>query len=284
MSAEDKFIASYNQNNNFEDSIGGFDLVGTGVTFAPGKFDEAGDYDGIDDYAKAELPAAFKTPKVTYHTWVYLNAAPTSGMALMTGEPKGTSADGRGLRLLIKSDGVARIIKGSGDGSFEFIDATTVLAPLTFHQLIATYDEDFLRIFVNGRYEGELTDDTGIEWNDRVGSFGPDPAQFYLSGLRNDTPGTIPNAQLFEGRLDVSAISDQAITFGGVDVGDMAGGDVEELWNGGAGIPIGIGKEILAGNAKRFEHIIDVNRKTHMMDVKRHLHEIDVKRRTAKNG
>lgn len=104
-----------------------------------------------------------------------------------------------------------------------------VQSPLTYndgswHLMVATYDGAFLRLFVDNIYVAALTL--------AVGTIGASSDPLTLFARKGKI---IP----FPGSLDSFLLYGEALTFGGVSVGNAATEQISEIWNGGAGIEYG---------------------------------------------
>ena len=250
-------IAAWNLNLGHNDAMGSHDfttVIGSTIN-TDDQHIGAGcaELDGVNDHARMELPSAFKSANVTYAAWIKPDN-PTHTGHVLVGNPKGAGTDGRGFGLIIK-DGKVRAFLGTGDGGFEAVTGTTLLSTTEYHLIGATYDGANLRVFANDKYEAVLAEARGIEWDDKVGSFGPDPAQFYMGGSRNATAGVAANQGFYKGLIDAPSIFDSALSYGGVSVGQVAGGDWAELFNGGVGLEFPLG---VIGNRRR--RIMQMNR------------------------
>ena len=89
---------------------------------------------------------------------------------------------------------------------------------------MATRTGGVSRIFFDGVYDNfaSLADFNSLLTDIWFGTNQSTPAGWYLDGL-----------------LDEVNIWNRAVSYGGVAKGETAGGEVAELWNGGAGLELG---------------------------------------------
>jgi hypothetical protein len=90
-----------------------------------------------------------------------------------------------------------------------------------------SYDGSFLRLFIDNIYVAEL-----------AASHGPIGASSDPLTLFARKGKVIP----FPGSQDSFLMYGEALSFGGVSLGDTATGQFSEVWNGGAGIEPGAAK------------------------------------------
>lgn len=247
MALVDNVEAIYHFNGNANDSSGnGLTLTaggGAGYDTSNQKLGSAcASFDGVDDHFRRTLPASFKSANVTYLAWVKLDTL--GSYTFMSGAPKGTEREGLGMSINITAGGLPYATIGIlGGGGSKSVVSTTSIGTTDLHLVIGTYDGSDLRIFLDGVYEAILAEATGIDWVDN--GDGPNPAQFYVGGMRGDVSGTATNIRETDGLVDEGNVFSRAVNYGGVSVGQIAGGEIAQLWNGGAGIELGVG-----GNAQ----------------------------------
>lgn len=208
----DANLVAYYRLEDLTDAKGGSSWTNSGATSVAGKFNNGYDFEsGSSTFMKMALPAGVKVANPTFHAW--FNMESTGGThVILAGTPKGTTADGRGFTLRVTTTGLAQVRKGEGDGSFTTLSGVTTMSTGIWYMLDATYDGSTLKIYLNGRLDNSVSDAVAIDWTDNVSGVGPDPAQLYLGGDRNNTAGTDANINFADGIIDDVAIFSRALT------------------------------------------------------------------------
>src|SRR5262249_55035082 len=145
-------------------------------------------FNGTTSYVSQTLPAVVKSPAITLETWVKVNAL-GNYQALMSAEPSGAAAIALGADLGLSPDGTPFFEKGSGDGSWELLFASSPISVGVWHHVAATYDGAVMRIFVDGVQQvNALADTSGINWTDQPGTY-PNPGQLYFGAHKSNQIG-----------------------------------------------------------------------------------------------
>jgi len=130
-----------------------------------------------------------------------------SGVSLVAYQPKGANAEGRGWLLRCNSD-IPGFLKGSGDGSWESVNATTDIANSEYHHLAVRFEADTLfDILINGTIEDNETNPselTDVTYADSGSSSNPPTKQARIfCGV--DEPGA--DSGFADGKIDEIRIS-----------------------------------------------------------------------------
>ena len=112
-----------------------------------------------------------------------------------------------------------------------------------WYQVIGVRSGTTLKIYLNGVYEGTATIPSNA-----IRSTGAVPLTIGW--------GVSGNPYAHDGFIDEVALWERAITDGSVSVGQTAGGEVAELWSGGAGIEVGAASNSIQPTSSRRLYIM----------------------------
>jgi len=172
------------------------------------------DFDGSADGCKVALAAEHKVQEVTYAVWAYFDSVAASS-TLMTACPKGFANDGRGFFIFQYSTGEFAVRYGTGTGAFtNYLSAAGLLTTGQWYFLVGSKSITNSRVkgYIDTKEVVDQADSTNIEYADKVVGDGPNPAQLYLGGYRDNTVGTDPNIAFVNGKLADAMIFDKALS------------------------------------------------------------------------
>lgn len=195
-----------------------------------------GDFSGSAQYARQDLPAGIKTTTAAYAAWVKLDVNNVQ-QRVIAAEPKGASILGAGAGIVITSAGKPVWYTGTGAVSWYSCEGTTVLDTSGYHFLVGMHDGDNCHLFVDNVYECVTPSPLPINWSDNESGEGPLPASLFLGGYNNNTAQDDPDIEFLNGNLDSTGIWGRGLTWGDVQIGEQALGEVARLWNNGKGQP-----------------------------------------------
>ena len=110
------------------------------------------------------------------------------------------------------------------NGTLRILESDNYTIPFSWNHIVVTYDGSYMRLFINGYYRDISPLYTGtIDDNGEDLRFGEH---------EHFAP------QKLDGNADEINMWNRALNYGGVSIDDLAGGEVAELWNSGAGIEI----------------------------------------------
>ncbi len=172
-----------------------------GATYIAGRIGQAFSFNGSTAYAGQPLPSAMRSPHITLAAWVFLNST-AQGQTILFGEPSGANQFGLGAGLQLYPGGVAAFTKGSGDGSWEGVAASTPIPAGEWRHVSGTYDGATMTIYIDGVPRGSQANAQGINWTDdvRVGMF-PKPGQLYFGAFKTNQVGpgaTAPDSSVLK--------------------------------------------------------------------------------------
>jgi RHS repeat-associated protein len=132
------------------------DFIGTnngtinGATWTSGKIGNTLSFDGVDDYVEVPDAVALRLNQVTIEAWIRLD----NTYRQMIVEKGGGSADYANYILGTGSNNQAFIATKSAEGQ-NSVATSWVLSPGQWYHLVGILDESSMRIYVNGKLEGE---------------------------------------------------------------------------------------------------------------------------------
>ncbi|MBI2595346.1 four helix bundle protein [Candidatus Daviesbacteria bacterium] len=188
-----------------------------------GKFGNAGDFDGTNDYVNIDDNDGLTPSRVTVAAWLYRGRTVTAEMAINKGD--GSTNANSSYELGFRSANNFPIFEVSTGSAWVTATGTTAISTSTWAHVVGTYDGKEVRIFVNGVLEESSSTTTSVV-NDtnalRIGS---------TSGGFN-----------FQGRVDEVRVYNRAISPAEVSqLYNFAPGPVgywkmeEPSWNGTSG-------------------------------------------------
>lgn len=223
MSLSVEPIAAWNFNDDALDSIGSEDGTVHGAIFSS-SVKKLGShsiqYDGIDDWL--EIPAGDTVLNITGDLsiviWIKTTELSVSIISFgnsFTGATGYLAGVGQGAGIRKPS------FLSSGGGGWK--GATAVVNDGNWHQVIYVISGTNLRFFVDGIYDSL-----------HAGVSSP------LSHTGERAMGASQDGVAGHEAMnkDTTGIWNAALTYGGVSIGQTAGGDIATLWNGGSGIEL----------------------------------------------
>jgi len=182
--------------NNFEAS----DLV-------DGQSGKAISGDGVDESFDLPTTGILEVSPYTLEVILQKNTQGSSTSVLCY-TPKNAHADGRGWLIKVNSGGLVYTVKGSGDGGWESVTATTVITNGEYHYVAVRFEVDTLYdILINGTIEdsetdpGELNDVTYADG----GGVNP-PAK--VAKIYSEVVGGPTEQGFMDGKIDEIRVSD----------------------------------------------------------------------------
>ena len=222
MALTDNLISVWHTNNDWQDSWGTNHGTATGATFSTSSKlgSHAGSFDGVDDKVAIAANASLDlSGEVSIMSWFNADTLDTANGNVIFGKYAPVHA------YLISTTGSPKIQFSLWFSATQYyVFSSTVLSTGGWYQVVGTRLGTAMKIYLNGIYEATVACPAGA-FNATSGG---------LEIGRADS-----NANCHDGLIDELAIWSRALTDGGVAVGQTAGGEVAELWNGGAGIEIG---------------------------------------------
>lgn len=229
-------IAAWNFNNSPIDSIGSEDGIVHGAIYDP-TIKKLGShsikYDPIDDWF--EIPTGDTplnlTGNLSCMIWI-LTAQNNVNLISFGNSTTGATGYLLGLAQGPVANGKPSFLSSGGGG---WNGASVAVNDGNWHQIISVIEGTNLRFFVDGVYDSLHT---GV--SPPVSHVG----QRAMGALNTGAGGFGAINQ------DTTGIWDVALDFGGVSLGQLAGGDIAVVWNGGAGIEF-LGPVVAAGRRRK---------------------------------
>jgi prepilin-type N-terminal cleavage/methylation domain-containing protein len=117
-----------------------------GVTFSSGKLNQAGSFDGVDDYIKTSSGPSLNIAKeITLSAWINTTTLSGHDIILSRGNPY-ISRNGDDAFFRIHINGTGRSLRG-----------TTRLKTNTWYYIVATFDGTLLKIYLDGELENSVS-------------------------------------------------------------------------------------------------------------------------------
>lgn len=221
MSLEDGLVSAYEFNNTITDAHDGLNYTGPIAGYAAGKIGQALATDGLPG-TTPHRAALITTGSFSAEAWVYVEADGSGAVWSQIGAAGVFALPGRQSIYSINfSVGVLRFaVAGVSLGTYI---AGSMVGRWT--HLIATYDDltTTAKLFVDGVLRLTATAAADYTQSDVMAAGG------MYNGAGTDSP-------MSAGRIDMNRVWSRQLTDGGVSVGQEAGGEIAELWNGGAGL------------------------------------------------
>ena len=191
------------------DAHGSNDLTNTGATVNQTGKINTGYTHSVNDYLTGTvvgLPTGASPRTVSF--WIYPTASTASYPFSY-----GTASTRQGFGVIQSSTSWRVWVNGDD------LIGTTGAALNEWTHIVATYDGTDTRLFINGVYDAVKTHtlNTTLGTNLHLGTY-------------------INQAIGITGTLDEVGLWDAALTYGGVSVGETAGGEIAELYNSGSGL------------------------------------------------
>ena len=212
-------------NNDWQDSWGTNHGTATGAIFSTSAKlgSHAGSFDGVDDRVNNGSAASLQiTGNISFGGWIKRNVAGVQHA--IGGRWHWLSNDWRCYYLQIYSDNKAMFFLSANGVTDQFVTSVVTIGTEWTH-VIGTYDGANMKIYVNGVYEAATA---------RTGAIFNNSSVLFQLGVQNTNGSTYYS--FFNGKKDEIALWSRALTDGGVSVGQTAGGEIAQLWNGGAGL------------------------------------------------
>lgn len=181
--------------------------IGSGYTFG----------DGINDDGEIADSPSLDASFITAACWARYTLADTR---IICERSSGAFSANDWLFLTVAGTGQLQFAVHVG-GSLRFVRSPLGYNDGNWHLVVMMYDGIALRLFVDNVYVAET-----------IGAHGPIGASSDPLTLFARKGKVIP----FPGSMDSFLMYGQALSFGGVSIGQQATGQVAEIWNGGAGI------------------------------------------------
>lgn len=222
MALTDGLGGLWHMNGDWLDSFGNNNGTASGATFdssnqklgsACGKFDGFDDHVYIADHASIRPSSA-----MTIMAWVKSEDVTGVSRGFISKE----IVDVSGYMLYVTpGENCLFYLYGLTGG---FAVATPPLTIGQWHLIIASYDGANIKIYKDGIFINQVA---------ATGTIASNTKDLWF-GRYNTSPSTYHGSS-----YDSVAVWDRALTDGGISVGQTAGGEIAQLWNGGAGIEIG---------------------------------------------
>lgn len=185
------------------EELGNHDGTIVGAVAATGQVGNGLDFDGVDDGVYAALSADHKTQTLGVSLWVKPTTLAVG--TIYSALPAGSINDARGLAITTDATGAIKLRYGiTSDGNWYYATATSTLSAGVLTHIVATSDGTTARLYVDG--VEEATADMSavtIQWADKVGSWYPSPASWYIGSDHNaSAPGQAPDRDNFDGLVD----------------------------------------------------------------------------------
>ena len=220
MALTDNLISVYPMNNSWQDSWGTNHGTAYGATFdatVKKLGSHAGSFDGIDDYVLAKSGTIVsKQANHSLSKWVYVTSLATR--VTMYSEDR---SDGSFAAITIFPDGRVGFYLQS-TGVYEANTVAGIAQINTWHLITCTFGSGGMKVFVDGIYRANHANTNPV-----------------TATINSAYIGKLTGGLWFKGRMDELALWGKTLTDGGVSLNQTAGGEVAELWNGGAGVEVG---------------------------------------------
>jgi hypothetical protein len=206
----------------FDDAV---KILGSGSSF----------YDNSNDYISFPTFPDIGSQSIAISLWFKSTDATASHLI-----SKGTGGDySWQIDMGFQGPGTGRVrfvLFNTVSGVYLVATSVNSLNDDAWHNVIPVYDQSApsIKLYVDGVYEATATVPVGTFNSSTVA-----PMQF---GRRADLAGA------YGGWLDEVNTFRRILTDGGISLGQVAGGEIAELWNGGAGIELGA---VIGGNRRR---------------------------------
>lgn len=192
----------------------------------PGKIGQAMKFDGVSSYVNVSPSSSLEPTKITVTAWLKPMAG--SGSYYYSYEPKGSSADGRGLRLAIDSTTNFRVVSVFGFGTGAWHYCITDIGSITLGNIIFvvfTFDQTYAKVYINGVLAKTANEPGTISWTDNPvpGTDEPPAKRFFIGKDRYITTDYV-----FSGLIDEMRVYNRA----------LSAGEIEEMYNAGVGTHI----------------------------------------------
>lgn len=187
-------------------------------------------FDGLNDQINIGISPFFQesATALTISTWIYVDAFDYNNTLIALADTASGSVIDGGLLLLLDDrggssprEGLTFAIRTIGGNEVRRSNSL-IISGIGWRHIVVSYDStDFSRIYVNN------SDETGVRVSSGSGSFAP--KNFNLRFGEANT-----GQWDFEGNFDSTYFWNRAITVS----------EINELWNGGAGLELSIGEII----------------------------------------
>ncbi len=180
-------VALFHPLMHWRDLLGGYQMTPVGNAAAKGVDAQIGriySLDGTDDCAYVALPETWKLQRFTVSAWLLLATA--GGGTFFSLMPRGAVADGRGIFNVANTSGTIYSI-GTGSGSFTNSNYNAAIAANTPVLITHIYDGANMMCYINGRQDSTKAATLTIQYADKAGAYGPNPASAYIGAYHNAT-------------------------------------------------------------------------------------------------
>lgn len=225
MALLDGLISEYRLNNNFNDSFGANDATNHGAVFVAGHVgSHAAQGNGVDNWIDCTNNNDLDfTTSMSMQAWIKRTVDTDRKFYFW-------KVNAYGLML-----GDIGIIPSTNQPSFNIrsgipwfsAKSPDTIDDINWHHIVGTYDGSFLRIFVDNVLKAETPFSGIISVNTQK-----------LTMFAFDNVGNQDGH--FNGEIDEAVLWNRGLSFGNVSIGEMAGEEIAELYNNGAGLELGI--------------------------------------------
>lgn len=233
MALTDGLISVWHLNENsgeslVADSFGSNDGVRTGATqdIADKMLGAASlDFDSIDDNVVVPHDISLAPDFISISTWVKPRVDSAQQSII---EKPFTSFSGSiydyFLRAFTPNSNIGWFV--TINGTLRVLQSNSHASANNWHHVVATYDGSYLRLYIDGYFRAISPLHSGT-----ITKSGED--------LRFGEHEHLASQKL-DGNMDEVNMWNRALTDGSVSINTLAGEEVAELWNGGAGIEVGV--------------------------------------------
>ena len=231
MALIDGAVLIINGNDNWLDASGnGNHGTPSGATFSTDAKlgSHAGNFDKIDDKVNLGTGASLEVTSAEFSvaTWIKLSSAQTNKMLLDFGDIRNVAAGDNGFFLALNR---------FGNNNIDLGKAGIIDQPVAYTFAIDTY----YRVVAIQRFSGGAPSFFALYVNGVfIGTYSHTAQYNSYAGNNKRICGAYADMSYYGGKQDEIVVWNRGLTDGGVSVGQTAGGEIAEDYNGGAGIEI----------------------------------------------
>ena len=197
---DDSTVATYKLDGNAGDDSGnGYNGIASNVTYAAGKFDEAGVFNGSSSKIATNITNSVIPVNSDFTISIWINTSATSGLIVGEGNWNSWSTAGFAIGMMSSNVVELSIANNGGAGGTQIVSSSIPLN--TWTNVTATIDiGNFLKLYINGS-EVASTVLSGNSRNSVSGGFyiGSDSSGFYFNG-------SIDQVRIFNRALDAGEV------------------------------------------------------------------------------